>query len=52
VGRSVLAWASPATPIAFQQTMSGPLTVKMARMPSGFVYVTAAQTPPRLEAVP
>ena len=52
VGRSVLAWASPATPIAFQQTMSGPLTVKIARMPSGFVYVTAAQTPPRLEAVP
>lgn len=52
VGRSVMAWAAPAHPLAYQQTVSGPLTVKPAGMPSGFVYVTAAPRPPRFATVP
>jgi hypothetical protein len=51
VGRSVLAWADTANPVAFHQTISGPITTRMARMPSGFVYVTAAQTPPHIRPI-
>jgi len=46
LGRSVLAWArrnSHRIPADDVRTADG----QDARMPSGFVYVTAAQTPPR-----
>jgi Domain of unknown function (DUF4185) len=49
VGRSVLARATAASPLAFHQTMFADPAVMVpaiTRMPSGFVYVTAANLPP------
>ena len=52
VGRSVLAVATPANPVSFRLiTTPGPWRLnQLPRMPSGFVYVTAANPPPERES--
>ena len=52
VGRSVLAVASTANPASFRLiTTPGPWRqLQLPRMPSGFVYVTAANPPPEQES--
>ncbi len=49
VGRSVLAEASPADPVAFRRTMPQQFPRPLLHMPSGFVYVSAAKTPAEIE---
>ena len=48
VGRSVIAEATPADPVLFHRIPGGPaiLPSPLVTMPSGFVYVSAAQPPP------
>ena len=55
VGRSVLAAASPANPVLFRQTApTEPFLLQnpLRHMPSGFVYVSAAQTAPEIAVEP
>lgn len=46
LGLGILASASPSNPVAFTQASPQPV------LPNGFVYVTAAQTPPRRYPIP
>ena len=52
IGRSVIARAAPVGSANFDQIHVGtnPFLKTLATMPNGFVYVTAAQTPPRIIA--
>jgi len=48
IGRSVLAYSTPADPTAFKQVAPPVAVAYIPQMPSGFVYVSAADPPDQL----